>query len=79
MSIIILGGIGMDVKDREIDVLTVEEVAKLLKLSKITIYRFIKTGEIPAYKIGASWRINRKDLENYIESKKAVSSKRHHE
>ncbi len=65
----------MDTKDKKIDVLTVDEVAKLLKLSKITIYRLIKTGEIPAYKIGASWRVNREDLENYIESKKKLRSK----
>ncbi len=61
-------------KKEEIEVLTVEEVASLLKLSKITIYRLIKTGEIPAYKIGASWRVNKKDLESYIESKKKGSS-----
>ncbi len=65
----------MDTKDKKIDVLTVDEVAKLLKLSKITIYRLIKTGEIPAYKIGASWRVNREDLENYIESKKKLRIK----
>ncbi len=65
----------MDTKDKKIDVLTVDEVAKLLKLSKITIYRLIKTGEIPAYKIGASWRVNKEDLENYIESKKKLTIK----
>ncbi len=65
----------MDNGDKKIDVLTVDEVAKLLKLSKITIYRLIKTGEIPAYKVGASWRINKEDLENYIESKKKLRAK----
>jgi len=65
----------MSEKDKKIDVLTVEEVAKLLKLSKITIYRLIKTGEIPAYKIGASWRINKEDLESYIETKKEMVPK----
>ncbi len=65
----------MSEKDKKIDVLTVEEVAKLLKLSKITIYRLIKTGEIPAYKVGASWRINKDDLEAYIESRKGMVPK----
>ncbi len=66
----------MNNKKEEIEVLTVEEVANLLKLSKITIYRLIKTGEIPAYKIGASWRINKKDLELYIEAKKKGSNEK---
>ncbi len=65
----------MEEMDKKIDVLTVDEVAKLLKLSKITIYRLIKTGEIPAYKVGASWRINKEDLEAYIESKKKLIRK----
>ncbi len=69
----------MEEKEKKIDVLTVDEVANLLKLSKITIYRLIKTGEIPAYKVGASWRVNREDLEAYIESRKRMVSKIGHE
>jgi excisionase family DNA binding protein len=38
--------------------LTVMEVAKILRLHPNTIYRLMKRGEIPAFKIGQSWRIS---------------------
>lgn len=49
------------------EILTLEEFAKIMKVSKITIYRMIKNGQIPAVKFGKSWRINQtviKDLFN---------------
>lgn len=41
-------------------IMTVEEVAKFLQLSKITIYKLVKKGKIPGFRIGNSWRF-RKD------------------
>lgn len=38
--------------------LTPQEVARRLKVSKITIYRMAKKGEIPAVKFGNMWRIS---------------------
>jgi excisionase family DNA binding protein len=56
------------VKNKKMDeILTLEEFAKIMKVSKITIYRMIKSGQIPAVKFGKSWRINQtiiKDLFN---------------
>jgi len=49
------------------EILTLEEFAKIMKVSKITIYRMIKNGQVPAVKFGKSWRINQtiiKDLFN---------------
>jgi excisionase family DNA binding protein len=39
--------------------LTPEDIAQILKLSKVNVYRKIKTGEIPAKKIGKEYRISR--------------------
>jgi excisionase family DNA binding protein len=44
------------------EVMTVEDVAKYLKLTKITVYKLLKKGEIPGYRIGGSWRVNKKKL-----------------
>ena len=53
---------------------TVEEVAKRLKVTKITIYRLLKKGEIVGYKVGDSWRIDEKDLKAYIKKQKKKRS-----
>lgn len=41
--------------------MTIEEVAKYLKMQPQTIYQWAQTGKIPAAKIGREWRF-RKDL-----------------
>lgn len=41
-------------------IMTVEEVAEFLKLSKITIYKLVKKGHLPGFRVGNSWRF-RKD------------------
>ena len=40
-------------------VMTVDEVAEFLKLSKITVYKLTQKGEIPGFRIGSSWRYNK--------------------
>jgi len=46
--------------------LTVDRVAKELSLSRRTVYRYIKSGQIKARKIGAGWRIPRSELERIV-------------
>ncbi len=38
--------------------LTIEEAAKRLKISSMTVYRMARKGELPAIKIGKVWRIS---------------------
>lgn len=52
---------------------TVNETAELLKLSHLTIWRYIKSGKLPAYKLGRDWRIKESDLEEFLESRRAKS------
>ena len=49
--------------------LTVEEVAKILRVNKRTVYRLAEKGKIPAIKFGKSWRINFEKLEIFLEKK----------
>lgn len=51
------------------DILTIREVAKMLKLTEKTAYRLVSEGEIPGFKIGGSWRFSRKELEKWIENR----------
>jgi excisionase family DNA binding protein len=51
--------------------LTVPEVSKLLKVSRITVYRFAESGKIPCYKIGGL-RFSLNDVLEYIEKNKKI-------
>jgi putative molybdopterin biosynthesis protein len=44
---------------------TTEEIAKLLKISKLTVYDLIKKGELPSYRVGKQMRVDASDLETY--------------
>jgi excisionase family DNA binding protein len=48
--------------------LTVAEVADVLRVSNMTVYRLIKGGEIPALRVGKNYRIRQDDLEAYLAS-----------
>lgn len=43
--------------------MTLEEAAAFLRISLAQSYRLAKKGEIPAFKVGASWRVSRLQLE----------------
>lgn len=47
------------------DSLTTEEIANLLKVSKLTVYDLIKKGELPSYRVGRQIRVERHALEAY--------------
>ena len=44
---------------------TTEEIAKLLKISKLTVYDLIKKGDLPSYRVGKQMPIDASDLEAY--------------
>lgn len=57
--------------------LTIEQVALILKLSKQTVWKRCKWGQLPAFKILPSrkWYVSRKELEKFIrDSKKAYDN-----
>lgn len=45
---------------------TAEEMAKILKLNIITIYRYIRAKKLKAYKFGKEYRIDNKTFHNFI-------------
>lgn len=53
---------------------TPEEVSKILKISRFTVYELIKRGSLPAYRIGRSMRIEAAELEKYILASKKGES-----
>lgn len=58
------------------DILTLDEVAAYLKAGKRTIYRLAASGEIPAFKLGGTWRFSRSDIESWIKQQSTGSPER---
>jgi excisionase family DNA binding protein len=48
---------------------TVTEVASLMRVSKMTVYRLIKQGDLPAVRIGRGIRIREEDVHRYLDSR----------
>ena len=50
------------------EILTVEEVAEFLKVSRDTVYRLTQQGKIPATKVGNQWRFTKTRLLEWLNS-----------
>ena len=50
--------------------LTVQDVSDLLRLSVLTIYKYIKEGQLEAMEFGGHYRISSASLENFINNHK---------
>ncbi|GED99003.1 helix-turn-helix domain-containing protein [Gordonia crocea] len=48
--------------------LTVAEVAALMRVSKMTVYRLVHNGELPAVRVGRSFRVHAKAVHDYLET-----------
>lgn len=46
--------------------LTVNEVANILRVSNMTVYRLVKSGQIPAIRVGKNYRIKESDVNDYL-------------
>jgi excisionase family DNA binding protein len=51
---------------KTIEMLTPGEVAERLKISVYSVRRWIKQGELPAYRVGRAWRISTDDLAQWL-------------
>jgi len=47
--------------------LTVAEVASVMRVSKMTVYRLVHSGELPAVRVGRSFRVPEKDVDAYLQ------------
>ena len=48
---------------------TIEEVAKILRVAYLTVYRWIQAGKLDAVKAGKQYRIKRSDLDKFLVNK----------
>jgi excisionase family DNA binding protein len=57
-----IGAQGMD----HVQFLTVAEVAAMMRVSKMTVYRLVHSGELPAARVGRSFRVPREVVQDYL-------------
>lgn len=50
----------------DVTFLTVAEVAARMRVSKMTVYRLVHSGELPAVQLGRSFRVTEDDVNEYI-------------
>ena len=55
-------------------IMTIGEVADYLKVTERTIYRLAGAKQIPAFKVGGSWRFSKADIDRWIREQSAQPS-----
>lgn len=60
------GTTGMVEREFGEPLLTVGEVASVMRVSNMTVYRLIKSGQLSAVRVGKNYRIRRRDVERYL-------------
>ena len=55
------------------EIMTVEDVAKYLKLKPQTVYKWAQEGQIPGAKLGKEWRFRRSLLDEWIDTAMTLS------
>ena len=48
--------------------LTVAEVANVIRVSRMTVYRLIRRGQLKAIRVGRNYRVRSEDLNDYLEA-----------
>ncbi|MCJ7655906.1 MAG: helix-turn-helix domain-containing protein [Dehalococcoidia bacterium] len=62
-------------QDRKPRLMTIDEVAKYLRIHKSTIYRLAKDRRIPASKVGNKWRFRKDVIDRWLSRRENSSSR----
>ena len=49
--------------------LTANELADFLRIHRSTVYRLLRSGQLPAFRVGNDWRFSRDLVEKYLHSR----------
>ena len=58
------------------EIFTLDELAAYLKVGKRTLYRLAAQEEIPAFKVGGTWRFRRSDIDRWIEDRSPTEARK---
>ena len=57
------------------EILTIEDVATYLKVTKKTIYRLVSSKRLPGFKVAGVWRFKKSELEHWISAQSSDQGK----
>lgn len=63
----------MEFRQEVVAILTLKEVSDFLKVTERTIYRLAANKQIPAFKVGGSWRFSRAEIDQWIKSQSSMT------
>jgi len=55
--------------------MTIDELAKYLRMKKVTIYKHAQEKKLPGFKVGSSWRFKKATIDKWISAKEKSNSK----
>ena len=67
-----VGSVSVVICTSEAAILTIRDVADYLKVNERTIYRLAGAKQVPAFKVGGSWRFSTADIEAWIRDQNAL-------
>lgn len=62
--------------EKQDNVLTIEELAVYLKISKSSLYKLAQKGEVPGQKVGKHWRFRRDIIDQWLADSQAPSKRK---
>ena len=61
---------------KQIETLTPNEIAKILRIHPFTVTRLAREGTIPAFKVGGIWRFRKDQFEQWIDGRTTAAKRR---
>ena len=58
-----------------LSLMTIDELAKYLRMKKVTIYKHAQEKKLPGFKVGSSWRFKKATIDKWISEKERLNSK----
>ncbi|MFH1593346.1 MAG: helix-turn-helix domain-containing protein [Candidatus Omnitrophota bacterium] len=62
----------MSMRDKP-SLMTIDEVAKYLRMKKVTIYKHAQEGKVPGFKVGSKWRFKKTTIDKWIGDKEKTN------
>jgi excisionase family DNA binding protein len=56
------------------ELLTAEEVADFLRVHRSTVYRLLRNGQLPAFRVGSDWRFSRDLIAEWVHSRSRATA-----
>ena len=60
---------------RKPSLMTVDELAKYLRMKKVTIYKHAQERRLPGFKVGSTWRFKKSTIDRWIETQENKDNK----